>query len=126
MSEEEEGGGWRGPCDAPGCKDPTKSSRFRPAKKPEHHGKQCCARRKCMEWAGHRDLEKEKSARTAAKEAAKAATAAATAAQTRCKGLAAAAMARKGLVRIFEHTHKNTERESVNAFVYRYLACVFK
>ena len=92
MSEEEEGGGWRGPCDAPGCKDPTKSSRFRPAKKPEHHGKQCCARSKCMEWAGHRDLEKEKSARTAAKEAAKAATAAATAAQTMA-GLAGAAAA---------------------------------
>ena len=59
-----EGGGGRATRDAPGCKDPTKSSRFRPAKKPEHHGKQCCARRKCMEWAGHRDLEKEKSART--------------------------------------------------------------
>ena len=29
----EGGGGWRGPCDAPGCKNPTESSRFRPAKK---------------------------------------------------------------------------------------------
>ena len=92
MSEEEEGGGWRGPCDAPGCKNPTESSRFRPAKKAEHHGKQCCARSKCMEWAGHRDLGKERSARTAAKEAAKAATAAATAAQTMA-GLAGAAAA---------------------------------
>ena len=41
-----------------------------------------------MEWASHRDLEKENSARTATKEAAKAATAAATAAQTMAGWLA--------------------------------------